>query len=66
MILIFSARFRTFENDRSRQPSSGVIDGDLLENFSELAVEVKNEISGLVGLSVEEVSNIIQEISRLY
>lgn len=73
---IFMCRFRTFETDRASSPSRGVIDGDLIESFADLSVDVKKEICAAVAayevggkhleLRVEDVSNLVAEISRLH
>lgn len=64
--MLSAVQFRTYETDRASSPSSGIIDGDLLESFIDLSLGVKQSICKAMGKSVEEVANTIQELTRLH
>ena len=60
--------WRAFCNDRKKVPSSGFIDGDLIEAFNELPPTTKAEVAAEMGeeMGVDDLTKLVDELSRLH
>lgn len=59
-------RFRRFINERRNVEAHNFLDGDLIESFLDLKRDKMCEVSGLVGVSVEDLCKTIEDLSRLH
>ncbi|KAF9902706.1 DNA damage-binding protein 1a [Lobosporangium transversale] len=66
------AAWRQFRSDTRTLPSTNFVDGDLIELFLDLSQDEINDVltgteaSGPVNASVEEVTKLVEELSRLH
>eukprot|EP01130_Rhizamoeba_saxonica_P005114 TRINITY_DN2053_c0_g1_i2.p1 TRINITY_DN2053_c0_g1~~TRINITY_DN2053_c0_g1_i2.p1 ORF type:complete len:637 (-),score=155.68 TRINITY_DN2053_c0_g1_i2:20-1930(-) len=55
--------WRSFKNHRTTEPKEGFIDGDLIESLLELPKETIKRISDEVSVPVDDLQNLIEELS---
>ena len=60
------ADWRAFCNDRKKVEMRGFIDGDLIEAFAELPPAQKAEVAAEVGDGVDELTKLVEELTRLH
>eukprot|EP00741_Cyanophora_paradoxa_P005067 tig00000851_g4909.t1 len=58
--------WRSFSNERKTVEARGYLDGDLIELFSDIKRPQQEEVAAAVGLSVEELSKRIEELTRTH
>uniref|UniRef100_A0A7N0V764 DNA damage-binding protein 1 n=1 Tax=Kalanchoe fedtschenkoi TaxID=63787 RepID=A0A7N0V764_KALFE len=59
-------QWRSFNNDKKTVDARGFLDGDLIESFLDLSRSRMDEISKSMGVSVEELSKRVEELTRLH
>ena len=64
--LFSHADWRAFCNDRKKVEMRGFIDGDLIEAFAELPPAQKAEVAAEVGDGVDELTKLVEELTRLH
>jgi len=60
------SEWRAFVNDRKSVDCHGFIDGDLLEGFLELSQAKMAEVVKGIDITVEKLSRMVEELSRLH
>ena len=63
---LLARRRRAFCNDRKKVEMRGFIDGDLIEAFAELPPAQKAEVAAEVGDGVDELTKLVEELTRLH
>jgi len=60
------AAWRAFDNDRGAAAARGFVDGDLVEQFLDLRRESAERVAAAMGggVTVEELSRVVDDISR--
>ncbi|KAK8606233.1 hypothetical protein V6N13_102987 [Hibiscus sabdariffa] len=59
-------QWRSFNNEKRTSEAKNFLDGDLIESFLDLSRCKMEEVSKAVGVSVEELSKIVEELTRLH
>lgn len=59
-------QWRSFNNEKRTVEAKNFLDGDLIESFLDLSRGKMDEISKHVGVSVEELSKRVEELTRLH
>ncbi|XVE94238.1 hypothetical protein REPUB_Repub01dG0264300 [Reevesia pubescens] len=59
-------QWRSFNNEKKTVEAKNFLDGDLIESFLDLSRGKMEEISKAVGVSVEELSKRVEELTRLH
>lgn len=60
------ADWRSFQNERKTVEANGFIDGDLLEGFLELSLQLKQEVVQGLDVSVDELTRRVEELVRYH
>ncbi|XP_072969615.1 DNA damage-binding protein 1 [Typha angustifolia] len=58
--------WRSFNNEKKTVDARNFLDGDLIESFLDLSRSRMEEISNVMGVSVEELSKRVEELTRLH
>ncbi|KAL4282364.1 hypothetical protein GQ457_03G000600 [Hibiscus cannabinus] len=59
-------QWRSFNNEKRTSEAKNFLDGDLIESFLDLSRGKMEEVSKAVGVSVEELSKKVEELTRLH
>ncbi|GMJ12602.1 damaged DNA binding protein 1A [Hibiscus trionum] len=59
-------QWRSFNNEKRTSEAKNFLDGDLIESFLDLSRGKMEEVSKAVGVSVEELSKRVEELTRLH
>lgn len=58
------AAWRTFQNPHQTYDCKGFVDGDLIEQFLDLKRDSMEKVAKDMGVSVEELLRVVEELSR--
>ncbi|WVZ99800.1 hypothetical protein U9M48_045048 [Paspalum notatum var. saurae] len=59
-------QWRAFHNDKKTAEARNFLDGDLIESFLDLSRSKMEEVSKAMGVSVEELSKRVEELTRIH
>ncbi|AQK92556.1 DNA damage-binding protein 1a [Zea mays] len=59
-------QWRSFHNDKKTAEARNFLDGDLIESFLDLSRSKMEVVSKAMGVSVEDLSKIVEELTRLH